>query len=64
MFVKGMTRLQAVQRASKVRKLYRHKMRNAAYRESVAREIYSTEKSYVNNLDILVRVFLEPMKVF
>lgn len=37
-------------------------MRDVAYRENVAREILQTEKDYVNNLMLLMNVFINPIK--
>jgi len=34
--------------------------RDAAYRENVAKEIYRTEKDYLNNLNLLVEVLYTP----
>eukprot|EP01087_Luapelamoeba_hula_P010953 TRINITY_DN2928_c0_g1_i5.p1 TRINITY_DN2928_c0_g1~~TRINITY_DN2928_c0_g1_i5.p1 ORF type:complete len:1294 (-),score=313.14 TRINITY_DN2928_c0_g1_i5:53-3934(-) len=61
-FLKGITRLQARCRAQQARKVLQAKMRNDAYRENVAREIYKTEKDYVKSLDILVDKILLPIK--
>ncbi|KAL6070964.1 RhoGEF domain containing protein [Balamuthia mandrillaris] len=61
-FIKGITRLQAYCRGSKVRAMYRLKVRNAAYRENVAREILKTEEDYVNNLNLVFDVFLKPLR--
>jgi hypothetical protein len=37
-------------------------VRDVAYRENVAREILQTEKDYVNNLMLLMSVFINPIK--
>lgn len=37
-------------------------VRDVAYRENVAREIFQTEKDYVNNLTLLLSVFINPIK--
>ena len=36
-------------------------MRDAAYRERVAKEIFSTEVSYVESLGVCIEVFLDPL---
>lgn len=37
-------------------------MRDVAYRENVAREILQTEKDYVSNLNLLMNIFMNPIK--
>lgn len=54
-------RFQAVFRGWRARKSYRVLARKAAFREKVVRELLSTEKSYVDNLNICISTFLTPL---
>eukprot|EP01102_Stenamoeba_stenopodia_P002030 TRINITY_DN11817_c0_g1_i1.p1 TRINITY_DN11817_c0_g1~~TRINITY_DN11817_c0_g1_i1.p1 ORF type:complete len:974 (-),score=215.38 TRINITY_DN11817_c0_g1_i1:308-3229(-) len=57
------TRFQAIIRGRIARKKYRKLVRDLAYRENVAREIFTTEDGYVKSLTLLKDVFLFPMNV-
>jgi hypothetical protein len=59
---KSVVKLQALVRGWLVRRAYIKRVRNTAYRENVAREIYQTEKDYINNIGLLVELFLDPIK--
>lgn len=60
--VRGVVLLQALVRGGRARKAYIKRVRDVAYRENVAREILQTEKDYVNNLMLLMSVFINPIK--
>lgn len=68
-FEKGFSRFQAVYRSYVTRKLYQKRgkscfwgskqfvVRDQAYRDNVAKEILSTEQTYVDNLSSCIKVF-------
>lgn len=58
---RGIIKFQGVVRGHFQRKAYKKMVRDVAFREKVANEILSTEKTYINNLDICLRIFWTPL---
>eukprot|EP00027_Filamoeba_sp_ATCC50430_P016850 CAMPEP_0168571736 /NCGR_PEP_ID=MMETSP0413-20121227/17521_1 /TAXON_ID=136452 /ORGANISM="Filamoeba nolandi, Strain NC-AS-23-1" /LENGTH=753 /DNA_ID=CAMNT_0008604661 /DNA_START=30 /DNA_END=2291 /DNA_ORIENTATION=+ len=59
---KGFARFQAVYRSYVARKLYQKRVRDQAYRDNVAKEILSTEQTYVQNLGTCIKCYYNPLK--
>ncbi|PRP74759.1 hypothetical protein PROFUN_06620 [Planoprotostelium fungivorum] len=59
---KGFGRFQALFRGHMARKGYKKMIRDNAFRESVAKEILSTEEVYVNYLKLTIEVFIRPLR--
>eukprot|EP01103_Thecamoeba_quadrilineata_P007479 TRINITY_DN17353_c0_g1_i1.p1 TRINITY_DN17353_c0_g1~~TRINITY_DN17353_c0_g1_i1.p1 ORF type:complete len:823 (+),score=196.91 TRINITY_DN17353_c0_g1_i1:5-2473(+) len=55
------TRFQSLIRRFQSRKKYQKIVRDVSYRAHVAKEILSTEQLYVKSLEIIIRVFLNPL---
>ncbi|KAL6069493.1 hypothetical protein QOT17_007521 [Balamuthia mandrillaris] len=62
--IKRIVKVQCLWRGKLARKEYAKKVRRAAYREKVAREILSTEKTYVEILSRLICYYLQPIENF
>eukprot|EP01119_Soliformovum_irregulare_P008184 TRINITY_DN2118_c0_g1_i3.p1 TRINITY_DN2118_c0_g1~~TRINITY_DN2118_c0_g1_i3.p1 ORF type:complete len:592 (+),score=142.31 TRINITY_DN2118_c0_g1_i3:191-1777(+) len=58
----AVAQLQAYVRGRIARRIHQKRVTNQAYRKRIAQELLSTEKVYVDNLDVLVTVFLHPLK--
>eukprot|EP01103_Thecamoeba_quadrilineata_P016791 TRINITY_DN5723_c0_g1_i2.p1 TRINITY_DN5723_c0_g1~~TRINITY_DN5723_c0_g1_i2.p1 ORF type:complete len:678 (+),score=96.17 TRINITY_DN5723_c0_g1_i2:266-2035(+) len=54
--------VQSLIRGRTARECYHKHVRDAAYRAKIAKEIYQTEVSYVNALQIIMNIFMEPLK--
>eukprot|EP01102_Stenamoeba_stenopodia_P017514 TRINITY_DN6291_c0_g1_i3.p1 TRINITY_DN6291_c0_g1~~TRINITY_DN6291_c0_g1_i3.p1 ORF type:complete len:784 (+),score=250.28 TRINITY_DN6291_c0_g1_i3:93-2444(+) len=59
--ITGIAKFQALWRGFKVRKEFKAIKRKLAFREKIIREILSTEKSYVENLNTLITVYFTPL---
>lgn len=59
--VRALVRIQAMIRGRAARVALKQSS-NSRRRTEIAKEIFETEKSYVKYLNVLLRVFLEPMK--
>eukprot|EP01113_Clastostelium_recurvatum_P039518 TRINITY_DN6041_c0_g2_i6.p1 TRINITY_DN6041_c0_g2~~TRINITY_DN6041_c0_g2_i6.p1 ORF type:complete len:1168 (-),score=332.78 TRINITY_DN6041_c0_g2_i6:54-3242(-) len=57
----GFARYQALYRGHIARKFYKKRVREAAYREKVTREILQTERDYVNNLGVCLALYQDRM---
>jgi len=44
------------------RKVYEKRVKDVKYRENVAKEIFETEIKYVNQLEYLIKLFLDPLE--
>lgn len=60
--IKGFIRLQARVRGVIARKNYQKRIRDQAYRDNVAKEILSTEESYVSSIQVCVEVYENPLR--
>eukprot|EP01103_Thecamoeba_quadrilineata_P016888 TRINITY_DN5796_c0_g1_i1.p1 TRINITY_DN5796_c0_g1~~TRINITY_DN5796_c0_g1_i1.p1 ORF type:complete len:709 (-),score=119.69 TRINITY_DN5796_c0_g1_i1:268-2394(-) len=58
---RGLIRFQALFRMYKQKKKYHQMVVDAAYREHVAKEILHTERSYVDSLNVCIKVFMNPL---
>eukprot|EP01112_Ceratiomyxa_fruticulosa_P020320 TRINITY_DN688_c0_g1_i1.p1 TRINITY_DN688_c0_g1~~TRINITY_DN688_c0_g1_i1.p1 ORF type:complete len:868 (+),score=238.12 TRINITY_DN688_c0_g1_i1:281-2884(+) len=61
-FEKGFSKFQALYRGYKARLAYKNRVRDIAFRERVAKEILSTEESYVKSLGLCINFYLLPMQ--
>eukprot|EP01132_Coremiostelium_polycephalum_P002514 gene2514-3112_t len=61
-FEKKWIRVQALFRGHQVRREYKRRVRNAAYRYNIVKELLSTEEIYIQNLQRLLDFYFHPMK--